>query len=110
MNDGTVINCIDRNIYDYVNNIATTVYYLTIQEITKMKNSNINTIRYNLKCMKCGISIEEGSFTAENRNHFQQKNPFVPKETFLINGKDIEVTPVYRLIDFPKLIKYLFKD
>ena len=66
LDDGTVISCIDRGKYDYVDNVATTVYYLTADELTKMKNSNINTVRYALKCGDC-LSTQEGNFSASNK-------------------------------------------
>lgn len=68
LDDGSVITCIDRNIFDSVDNMAKTIYYLTDDEINKMKNSNINTIRFSLKCYDCSISSEEGNFTASNKN------------------------------------------
>ena len=46
LDDGTVIKCDDREKYDYVDNIASSVYYLTDEQLSKMKNSNINTVRY----------------------------------------------------------------
>jgi len=53
LEDGTIISCTDRGIYDYVDNTATTVYYLTNAEIEKMKLKNISTIRFSLECGKC---------------------------------------------------------
>jgi hypothetical protein len=67
LDDGTVITCIDRNEFDFVDNVATTIYYLTNDELNKMKNSNINTIRFTLKCQNCVRSSEEGSFSASNK-------------------------------------------
>ena len=67
LDDGTVISCIDRGKYDYVDNVTTTVYYLTADELSKMKNSNINTVRYALKCGNCSMSSEEGNFSASNK-------------------------------------------
>lgn len=67
LEDGTVLTCIDRGKFDYVDDIATTIYYLTKDEILKMKNSNINSIRFSLKCFECSISTEEGNFSASNK-------------------------------------------
>lgn len=50
LDDGTVITCIDRNKFDFVDNTATTIYSLTTEEIDKIRSSNINTIRFTLKC------------------------------------------------------------
>lgn len=66
LDDGTVLSCIDRGKFDYVDSIVTTVYSLTKEEINKMKNSNINSIRFSLKCFKCSSSTEEGNYSANN--------------------------------------------
>ncbi|MDB5274163.1 MAG: hypothetical protein JWO58_2530 [Chitinophagaceae bacterium] len=66
LNDGSTITLIDRSIYDYVDETATTVYYLTTNEIEKLKKVNLNKVRYALKCIGC-ISSEEGNFTASNK-------------------------------------------
>lgn len=68
LEDGTVIICADRGKYDFVDNTATTIYYLTKEEINKMKLSNIETIRFSLKCSPGAYSSESGSFTASNRD------------------------------------------
>jgi len=66
LDDGTVISCLDRGKYDYVDNIATTIFYLTKDELEKMKVVNINTIRYTLKCVS-GCSYPTESFSASNK-------------------------------------------
>lgn len=67
LENGDVISCVDRGVYDKVNGISTTVYRLTSEEIDAVKASNIHTIRFNLKCGDCESSTEEGSFSASNR-------------------------------------------
>ena len=67
LDDGTVITCIDRKKYDHVNGIATTVYYLTNEELNKMKRSNINSIRYTVKCATCVYYGGEGNFAETNK-------------------------------------------
>lgn len=66
LDDGSMISLIDRGIYDYVDGIATTVFYLTTQEIQKLKTANINKVRYSLKCKNCLSSTEEGNYSASN--------------------------------------------
>lgn len=68
LENGDVISCVDRGVYDKVNGISTTVYRLTSEEIDALKASNIHTIRFNLKCGDCESSTEEGSFSASNRS------------------------------------------
>lgn len=68
LNDGTVITCIDKGINDNVDDIATSVYYLTNEELAKMKKSNINTVRYEIKCAEClSNPIYEGNYSASNK-------------------------------------------
>ena len=66
LDDGAVITCNDSGKYDYVDNVATAVYYLKIKDLSKMKNSNVNTVRYALKCDECNSSSEEGNWSASN--------------------------------------------
>ncbi|WP_194974200.1 hypothetical protein [Aquiflexum lacus] len=48
LDDASIIKCFDKGIRDKVNNEATTVYFLTSQEVEKLKQVNINSIRYSL--------------------------------------------------------------
>jgi hypothetical protein len=89
LEDGTVISLTDRLIYDRVDNKSTTVFYLTLDEIKKLKTSNINTIRYSLKCgAGCQMSTEEGDFSSSN------------KGSYLSN----------KVVDVPSLVKSLYPD
>src|SRR5690606_8100897 len=68
LNDGTVITCIDKGINDNVDDIATSAYNLTNDELAKMKKSNINTVRYEIKCAECLTNpIYEGNYSASNK-------------------------------------------
>jgi len=67
LDDGTVITLTDNGNYDYVDKIASAVYYLTNEELNKMKNSNINTVRYKLEDEGGRSSIHGGNFSASNK-------------------------------------------
>ena len=68
LDDGTVISCVDRGINDNVDDVAISAYYLTNEELTKMKQSNINTIRYQIECPICGpFNSWEGIYSASNK-------------------------------------------
>lgn len=68
LDDGTVISCTDRGINDNVDDIAISAYHLTNAELNKMKNSNINTIRYEIVCPVCGlVNFWEGVYSASNK-------------------------------------------
>ena len=67
LEDGSVISCVDRGINDNVDDIAITAYYLTQSELSKLKKSNINTIRYEIVCPVCGqFNSWEGTYSASN--------------------------------------------
>ncbi len=68
LDDGTVITLNDTGSYDYVDRVATAVYYLTNEELSKMKKSNINTVKYTLKGESYGSTAAHGgNFSASNR-------------------------------------------
>lgn len=68
LDDGTVISCVDRGINDNVDDVALTAYYLNKVELNKLKNSNINTIRYEIVCPVCGpFNSWEGTYSASNK-------------------------------------------
>jgi formyltetrahydrofolate synthetase len=68
LDDGTVITCIDKSIKDNVDEIATSAYYLTNVDLDKLKKSNINTIRYMIKCAECLANpLYEGNYSASNK-------------------------------------------
>jgi hypothetical protein len=70
LDDGTVISCVDRGVNDNVDDIALSAYYLTTAELTKMKQSNINTIRYQIECPRCGpLNSWEGIYSASNQGN-----------------------------------------
>ena len=67
LDDGTVITLIDRGRRDYVNQISTNVYSLTEEEINKLKNSQINTVRFSIRCLNRGCySSDDGDYAAKN--------------------------------------------
>jgi hypothetical protein len=77
LDDGTVISCTDRNLFDEVDNETMGVWYLTSSEIIKMKNSDISTIRYTLHWH----GIEYKAFTASNKYNNPYDNDPFPKST-----------------------------
>jgi hypothetical protein len=82
LDDGTVISCIDKGINDNVDDIASTVYYLTDEELIKMKKSNINTVRYVIKCAECFMSPLEGNYSASNKVSSKTDFPALITEFF----------------------------
>ena len=68
LDDGIVISCADRGINDNVDDVAIAAYRLTTSEVAKMKQSNINTIRYEIVCPICGrFNSWSGVYSASNK-------------------------------------------
>ncbi len=82
LEDGSVISCIDKGINDNVDDIASSAYYLTADELIKLKNSNITTIRYVLKCATCLMSPLEGIYSASNKGDSRTEFPVILKEFY----------------------------
>lgn len=72
LDNGEVITCIDKSKYDEVNYNCSTIFRLTQGEANAILESNINQIRFNLKCVSCDASGKEGTFSVHNRS----ENPF----------------------------------
>lgn len=111
LDNGTVITCKDKKKYDHVNNISTTVYYLTKSELEKIKISNINTLRYNIICKVCTPSSRlVNAFTATNSKNIFIEDPKgdVTKPspfTFIREG----ITGFMVNTDFGEIIKDIFQ-
>lgn len=82
LEDGTVISLVDKGINDNVDYVASSAYYLTEEELTKMKNSNIHTVRYILKCPDFGSSSREGTYSASNNGEPKINFPKVIQDFF----------------------------
>ena len=67
LEDGTVITCTQRKACDLVDNLAKAVYSLTNDQLNKMKNSNIHSVRYTLELRADGLLMGEMSRTASNK-------------------------------------------
>ena len=53
LDDETIISCSDTKWYSFINDKGSTGYFLTDNELKKMKNSNIKFIVYNMSCRFC---------------------------------------------------------
>jgi hypothetical protein len=67
LDDGTVIALDDDGFHDYVDKIASAAYYVTDEDLNKMKNSNINTVRYRLEYEDGHDSFLSGKYSASNK-------------------------------------------
>jgi len=68
LDDGAVITLSDVRNYDYVDKIASIAYYLTDEDLNKIKNSNINTVRYTLTDENGNSGAFGGNFSASNKS------------------------------------------
>jgi len=88
LDGGIALKIYEAGIKDYANEISTTLYLLTKQDIETLKKSNILSVRYMTKCGAgaMGPSCDE-TFIANNKDAF---------------GRDIQYTP--------QVIKELFEE
>ena len=84
LDDGSVISCIDKGNNDQVDFIASAVYSLTDEELSKMKNSNINTIKYTLKSETDSYinMTGGGNYSASNKGSSRTDFPAIVSEFF----------------------------
>src|SRR5690606_3620919 len=69
LDNNQVITCVDRKKSDVVNDSATTLYYLTKDEVSKLKKSNISTIRYTFGD-DYGVSISRSVSNLDEESYF----------------------------------------
>lgn len=86
LDDGTVITCIGRAKHDFVDDKPLAVYNLTNEQLSKMKTSNLNTVRFGLKFDIGSLSPEERYFTASNKSINKTNVPALLIE--LMEGKN----------------------
>ena len=67
LEDGTVITFNDSITSERVDNRAKAVYHLTSDQLNKMKNSNIHTVRYTLELIDVGLPTSEWNLSASNK-------------------------------------------
>ena len=84
LDDGSVISCNDKGNNDQVDFIASAVYSLTNEDLSKMKNSNINTIKYTLKNETDSYidMIGGGNYSASNKESSRTDFPTLINEFF----------------------------
>ena len=69
LDDGTVLKLDDNGIKDYVDETAKHAYFLTDKDLDKIKESNINSIRYTLDSNRFLLLATYGNFTASNNGN-----------------------------------------
>jgi hypothetical protein len=66
LGDGSIIHCVDRKIYGYVDDTSSVLYYLTSNEIAKLMKSTIVKVIYSLEA---GIrEVKKYSASAEDKD------------------------------------------
>lgn len=66
LGNGEIIKLIDQDKRDFVNQTASNVYNLSSTQISKLKASDIYSVRFSIKCSKCVSSTITGDYTANN--------------------------------------------
>jgi len=68
LDDGSVISLTDNGLSDYVDKITSSVYLLSEGDLNKIKNSNINTVRFTLLDKSGTEGTFGGNFSATNKS------------------------------------------
>ncbi|WP_430927723.1 hypothetical protein [Polaribacter marinivivus] len=68
LDNGMVITTSRESIFDYVDKFALAIFYLTDDDFSKLKNHNINTIKYSLKNEYGSDGSFGGNFSASNKS------------------------------------------
>lgn len=109
LENGDLITCVDRRLYDHVDGYAITTYYLTINDIKTLKKYNIKTIRYNIQCLKPDdFSTDDGSYSTMNQYLYEEDvkgEDYSTQLSMSISRQNIKEKPH----DIPKLINELFR-
>lgn len=84
LDDDTVITCLDKGFNDRVNSLTSKVYFLTPSELGKLKESNINGIRYSFE--------EVSGFTTD----------YIVYNVEYTDGIDLLSTDMNKSRDYPK--------
>ena len=66
MEDGTIINCVDKKIRDEVDGKSIALYSFTNSEMEKLKELDILKIRFIIKAKPGVYGSNAGNFTAKN--------------------------------------------
>ena len=93
LEDNSIIKLYDKNKFDFVNGIYSSIYYLTASEIEKLKKLNINTIRYNI----AGNQYSKSLATAQKQNNIDKQCSFIGN------------TETKRRYNFPAIITEFYK-
>ena len=103
LDDNTIITLIDRNQFDKVNEIYTSIYNLTANEIIKLKSTNIYSIRY---------GIIEGDANLKWNPHLYNQYTISnsEREEYIDNYDGTGRTVIHEKIDFPSIISKLFNN
>ena len=82
LSDNSFISCTDKGIFENSQNTLNSYFVFTAAEMTKLKQSNIASIRFNIKGTSNDFSSQTGNFTAINKQsnftmtHTNSKNTF----------------------------------
>lgn len=67
LEDGTSITCSEKGQKENIDGFASTAYHVTMDDLVKLKKSNIATIKYQIKCSDCSRNLlYEGIYSASN--------------------------------------------
>ena len=96
LKNGVVVKFDNSKMSDYVDDYTKAVYALTNEQLEELKNSDIHTVRYTLKCNPCRVGsspTEEGTWTASNKETptSQYISAFFGPTKEILKKKEVEI-------------------
>lgn len=70
LTDNIVITCSDKGIRENIGNQIVSYYYFSPLEMNKIKTTDIQSIRFNIKGISSNFNSQTGNFTAVNRKTY----------------------------------------
>ncbi len=68
LNDGAAITCSEKGQKENIDGFASTEYNIPKENLAQLKKSNIQTVKYQIKCVDCSRNLLfEGKYLASNK-------------------------------------------
>lgn len=92
LTDNTVITCTDKGIFENKDNSISSYFMLSNTEMNKLKTTDIQSIRFNIKGNDDNFSSQTGNFTALNKKSYYSTSYNKTKKEF---NTAKEITSLY---------------
>ncbi|TRX01531.1 hypothetical protein [Flavobacterium gawalongense] len=93
LTDYSIITCSDKGIRENNGNQIVSYYSFSPLEMNKMKTTDIQSIRFNIKGISSKFSSQTGNFTAVNKNTYFSTTSYKIKKNY---DTSAEITTLFR--------------